>query len=309
MPEKNEVVEVKKEVGIVKQVKNMLDNESTKKRFEELLGAKAPQYMTSIVNTVSASNDLKKCDAASILGAAFIAASFDLPIDTNLGFAALVPYKRNYKEDGEWKTETKAQFQIMYKGFIQLAIRTGEYERMNCSEVYKDEILSHNPITGECEFVTDFSQCKMREEGKQEDVAGYYAWFRLKSGFSQELYMSKQAVQNHATRYSQAYRYDLDKNRKSSKWTTDFGAMAKKTVIKMLLSKWGILSIQMQKAITEDQKVYEDEEEGKYVDNQPDIIEAEDAFIDIEEKEAEEKQADSDNEFADFEKMYQEGME
>lgn len=127
----------KKLVGPVAQVKLMLSDENVKKRFQDVLGKKAPQFMASIVNVVSASPQLKACDANSIMAAAFVAASFDLPIDSNLGFAALVPYKKSFrdKETGQWFNKYLAQFQMMYKGFIQLAIRTGQYEKMNCSEV------------------------------------------------------------------------------------------------------------------------------------------------------------------------------
>jgi len=282
----NEVATVEeKKPGIVGQIKSMLADDKVKLRFNELLGANAQQYMASIVNTVSASAELKKCDAASILAAAFVAASFDLPIDPNLGFAAIVPYNRSMKDEkGNWIKVMSAQFQMMYRGFVQLAIRSGEYEKMNCSEVYADELVSYNPITGECEFVTDFSNCTQRDEGDPQNIAGYYAWFRLRSGFSKELYMSKQAVSNHAKKYSQAYRYDLSKNKQSSKWSTDFDAMAKKTVIKLLLSKWGMLSVKMQQAIVEDQKIYDDDGNGSYADNQPDVVEAVDPFAAIEDK-------------------------
>ena len=123
-------------------------------------------------------------------GKPLVAASFDLPIDSNLGFAALVPYKKSFKdkETGQWVKKDLAQFQMMYKGFVQLAIRTGQYEKMNCSEVYEDELRSYNPITGECEFVTDFSQTHQRENGETDKIVGYYAWFRLVSGFTKELY-------------------------------------------------------------------------------------------------------------------------
>lgn len=276
--------EIRKQ-GIVSQIKDMMSTDNVKARFEELLGANAQQYMASIANTVSGSKDLKECDAASILSAAFVAASFDLPIDPNLGFSAIVPYNRSMKDaHGNWVKVKSAQFQMMYKGFIQLAIRSGEYEKMNCSEVYQDELMSYNPISGECEFVKDFSACTQRDEGDPKNIAGYYAWFKLRSGFSKELYMSKQAVTNHAKKYSQAYRYDLSQNKQSSKWSTDFDAMAKKTVIKMLLSRWGILSVKMQQAIVEDQKVYNEDGSGGYADNQPDVIEATDPFAKIEVK-------------------------
>lgn len=275
----------KKQIGPVQQVKILLNEDNVKKRFQDVLGKKAPQFMASIVNVVSASAQLKTCDANSIMAAAFVAASFDLPIDSNLGFAALVPYNKSFKDkDGKWQKKKLAQFQMMYKGFIQLAIRTGQYEKMNCSEVYEDEILSYNPITGECEFVTDFTQTHQRENGEIDKIVGYYGWFRLVSGFTKELYMSKNECLNHAKKYSQSFRYDLNDNKQDSKWSTDFDAMAKKTVIKLLLSKWGILSVEMQRAITDDQKTFDEDGNGDYGDNQPDVIEAEDPFAQLEDK-------------------------
>ena len=267
-------------MGVVAQVKSFLSSEKTRERFQETLGSKAPQFMTSIINVVSGSTSLKKCDSASIVSAAMVAASYDLPIDSNLGFSALVPYDCNKKnpETGEWYKVTYAQFQIMYKGFIQLAIRSGYYEKMNCAVVYEDELKMYNPITGECEFVEDFTATTQRQNGEYDKIVGYYAWFKLKSGFVKELYMTKQEVQQHALKYSSAYRYDIDKNKSSSRWSQDFNSMALKTVIKRLLSKWGILSIEMQKAIQEDQKVYDDEGTGDYTDNQPDIEVAVDVF-------------------------------
>lgn len=275
-------------VDTLKQVKLFLNEDSVKKRFSEVLGKKAPQFMSSIVNVMAASDQLKQCDANSVMAAAFAAASFDLPIDSNLGFAALVPYKKRFKDSatGQWSEKSLAQFQMMYKGFVQLAIRTGQYEKMNCSEVYEDELTSYNPITGECEFVSDFSKTQQRENGESDKIVGYYGWFRLNSGFTKELYMTKNEVVNHARKYSQAYRYDLNANKSSSKWTTDFDAMAKKTVIKMLLSKWGILSVEMQRAITDDQKAFDENGSGDYSDNQPDVIVAEDPFAKIEDKDS-----------------------
>lgn len=273
-------------VGPVQQVKMLLGDDNVKKRFSDVLGKKAPQFMASIVNVVSASPQLKACDANSIMAASFVAASFDLPIDSNLGFAALVPYKKRFKnpQTKEWESKDLAQFQMMYKGFVQLAIRTGQYEKMNCSEVYEDEILSYNPITGECKFVTDFSQTHQRENGETDKIVGYYGWFRLGTGFTKELYMSKNEVLNHAKKYSQSYRNDLNYNNQNSNWSTNFDAMAKKTVIKLLLSKWGILSVEMQRAITDDQKTFDEDGNEEYGDNQSDIIEAEDPFAQIEDK-------------------------
>lgn len=254
-------------VTVVGKVKEMLETENVKKRFQDVLGSKAPSFMATITNVVAGSNKLKQCEPNSIMSAAFVAASFDLPIDSNLGFSAIVPYDINQRDaNGKWHNVTVAQFQMMYKGFIQLAIRSGAYEKMNCSEVYEDELVSYNPITGECEFVSDFQNCSQRMNGETDKIIGYYAWFRLTTGFVKELYMSKTEVLNHAKKYSQAYKYDLKNKKNSSTWSTDFSGMAKKTVIKLLLSKWGILSVDMQRAIQVDQKTYEDED-GQYGDN------------------------------------------
>lgn len=284
----------KRQPGVVVQVKNILAEESVKNRFQDVLGKKAPQFMATIVNVVSASPQLKQCQANSIMAAAFVAATYDLPIDSNLGFAAIVPYNNSKynPQTKQWEKQMEAQFQMMYKGFIQLAIRSGNYEKMNYAVVYEDELVSYNPITGEVEFVKDFSKCTQRMNGEEDKVAGYYAWFRLLTGFSKELYMSKAEVENHARTYSSSYRYDLEKGKKSSNWTTNFKAMALKTVIKLLLSKWGILSVEMQRAIQDDQKTFDENGEEMYGDNQPDIIEAEDPFNVIEQHDEEAEELD-----------------
>ena len=294
----NQVVENKQTVvnkqTSVGDLKNILAEDKVKARFQDVLGKKSPQFMASIVNVVSASSQLKQCPATSIMGAAFVAATYDLPIDSNLGFAAIVPYNNS-----KWNPQTKqyekhleAQFQMMYKGFIQLAIRSGYYEKMNYAVVYEDELQSYNPITGEVEFVKDFSKCTQRINGEEDKVVGYYAWFRLLTGFSKELYMTKADVENHARTYSSSYKYDVKENKKSSKWSTDFKAMALKTVIKLLLSKWGILSVDMQRAIQDDQKTFGEEGEAEYGDNQPEVIEAEDPFAMIEHKDEEPEEID-----------------
>ena len=251
------------QLATVASIKGMLARDDIKTRFNDILGKKSSQFMASLVN---------------VMAAAFVAASFDLPIDSNLGFSAIVPFNKKTCINGQWAKQSLAQFQMMYKGYIQLAIRSGEYEKMNCAEVYADELVSYNPITGECRFVDDFSACKFRNEGKTDKIIGYYAWFRLRSGFTKELYMSKAEINNHAQKYSQSYRYDINDGKQSSRWSTDFDAMAKKTVIKLLLSKWGILSVEMQKAIEDDQKVYEVDSTEQYSDNQPDVAEAENPF-------------------------------
>lgn len=261
-------------------VKQMISEDRVKNKFGEILGAKAPQFLASVTNVVASSNMLRNCDPNSIMSAAFVAATYNLPIDSNLGFAAIVPYNESVFNPQTKQSEKipRAQFQMMYKGFIQLAIRSGYYEEMNYAVVYEDEFKGYNPITGKVDFVKDFSQCTQRQNGETDKVVGYYAWFKLFSGFRKELFMTTAEVDLHARTYSQSYRNDLNKGKKQSKWTTDFKAMALKTVIKMLLSKWGILSIDMQRAIQDDQKVYDEDGNESYSDNQPDVVEAKDPF-------------------------------
>ena len=240
------------------EVKRLMKTKDVKSRFNIALGEKAPQFMISIINAVASNNRLKYCNPNSIMAAAMVAASIDLPVDSNLGFSALVPYNNI------------CQFQMMYKGYIQLAIRTGAYEKMNCAEVYGDELEMYNPITGECIFTVDFSSCKDRKSNDLNKVVGYYAWFRLKSGFVKELYMSKAEITEHAKKYSSAYRKDLYEKTRTSQWSINFDTMAKKTVLKLLLSRWGVLSVNMQRAIEADQKTFDANGNGSYGDNQPD---------------------------------------
>jgi recombination protein RecT len=259
------------ELSVLGQVKGYLSDDKVKTKFNEVLGKKAPQFMTSITNAIGGNSSLQKCEANSILSSALVAATYDLPIDSNLGFSALVPY---------WDSKNKvfhAQFQMMYKGFVQLAIRSGAYENMNVSEVYEDELEIFNPITGELKLVSDFKNCLQRKEGKRDKIVGYYAWFKLLTGFRKEVYMTVDECRNHALQYSASYKQDVNKGWSSSKWTTDFDAMSRKTVLKLLLSRWGVLSIDMQRAIQDDQKVYTTEE-GEYTDNQEILEDAPNIF-------------------------------
>ena len=229
------------------------------------------------------------------MAASFIAASLDLPIDPNLGRSYIIPYG------------TKAQFQIGYKGFVELAIRTGKYKDINVAEVYEDEIVEYNPILGKLKFVNDFTKCTQRNEGQTDKIVGYYAYYELLTGTEKGLYMTKQQVINHANRYSQAYKA----KKKDSPWFTNFDEMAKKTVLKRLLSKWAVLSIEMQKAVNEDQKIYDAYGEGSYADNTPTIEAnpvdelAKDVVNEIvgkqEVEEEVKKEVVPENDFADFE--------
>lgn len=237
----------------IQEVKRVLSADEIKARFNDILGAKAPQFMASITNAVAGNQALKECDPNSIISAAFIAASLDLPIDPNLGRSYIIPYGK------------RAQFQVGYKGFIELALRTGEYKSIHATEIYEDELVSFNPIENELVFVNDFSKCTQRNAGQTDKIIGYYAKYVLLRGSTMSLYMTKQQIINHAQRYSVMYQ----RGKKDSPWFTNFDEMAKKTVIKRLLTKYGMLSVEMQKAVVDDQKTYDNRGNGDYGDNQP----------------------------------------
>lgn len=234
-------------------IKQLLDMDVYKKRINEIMGKKAAPFMASIVN-VSNLPSLKDSDPNSIISSAIVAATLDLPIDQNLGFAYIVPY--NTKEG------KKAQFQMGYRGYIQLAMRTGQYKTINAIEIYKGEIKRVNRLTGEMEFNDD------EDLIDRDTVVGYMAYFKLLNGFEKTLYMTKEEMERHAKKYSQSYSSQKKWVVDSSLWSTDFDGMAIKTVIKRLLSKYGILSVEMQNAISNDQAVMNNEGKPEYVDNE-----------------------------------------
>lgn len=219
-----------------------LEKDGIKNRFNEMLGKKAAGFMSSIITVQNSNPQLKECEPMSIIGAAAVAATLDLPIDKNLGFAHIVPYGK------------VAQFQMGYKGFIQLAMRTGQYQTINACPIYDGEFISENRLTGEIVF--DFNA------KKSDTIIGFAAYFKMINGFEKTIYWTKEKITNHAKKYSKSF------NNSSSRWQKDFNVMALKTVIKSLISKWGILSIDMQTAIITDQAVLKSTEieDIEYID-------------------------------------------
>lgn len=227
-------------------VKNIFAGKEAQTRFNEMLGKKAQGFITSLLSIVSGSQKLKEADPMSIYFAAATAAAMDLAIQPNLGFAYIVPYKG------------QGQFQMGYKGYIQLAQRSGQYLRINVVEVYQNQFKSFNELTEDLD--ADFGL-----EGEGE-VVGYCSYFRLVNGFEKTTYWSKNKVIKHAKKFSQSYDYN------TSVWKSDFDGMAKKTVLKNSLSKWGVLSVEMQTAVLVDQAVIKNEDatEVFYPDNYSD---------------------------------------
>lgn len=230
-------------------LEGMLAMSSVRKRFDEVLGKKAAGFVSSLISLVNSSQNLQAVEPRSILASAAIAASLDLPINPSLGFAHIVPYSG------------KAQFQMGWKGFVQLAIRTGQYKTMNAAVVYDGELKSWNRVTGDIELDL--------ESKKSDEVVGYVAFFRLINGFEKYSYMTGEEVYKHGKRYSKAF------DSAGGRWKQDFDAMALKTVLKLLLSKYGILSVEMQRAIQADQAVVSENTKGDTVFHYEDAQESE----------------------------------
>ena len=227
-----------------------LNSEKIRRRFEALLDKSAASFMSSILAIYKSNKKLQECSPDSILAAAGIAAALKLPINPSLGFAFIVPYKGH------------ATFQIGWKGFVQLAMRSGQYRTLNSGSVREGQIEEIDFVTGEI----------IRGEKISDEIVGYVAYMELINGFKKSLYMSLDEMQAHAEKYSQSYAYDLRSGRKSSVWSTNFDAMAKKTVLKKLLNNFGIISIDQQSAalataLQADQAVIT-EDGFRYIDNE-----------------------------------------
>ena len=220
-------------------LRSYLTTDSVKQRLEEILGKRAGAFGNSILNVMRNSQALQKCSPDSVMSAAMVAATMNLPIDPALGQAAIVPYKNS------------AQFQIMWRGAVQLCIRSGQYAAIHCSEIYKDELKSHNPITGEVEF-NDPDTFKMRDAGDKKNVVGHYARFKLTTGFEKSDYMTHKQAMSHAKQYSKSYQSDLKYKKNTSAWSTDPIPMGNKTVLLRLLKGYGVMSIDMQDAFVAD---------------------------------------------------------
>lgn len=238
-----------------KSVSSILSQDLVKARFTEILGKSASAFVSSIISATKSNPSLAECEPDSVISSAVIAATLNLPIQSNLGFAHIVPYKK----DGL----PVAQFQMGYKGFIQLALRTAQYKTINASEIYEGELIKHDRITGDVELDTN--------KKKSNKVIGYVAYFKLLNGFEKMLYMTREQLESHGGKYSKSYA------NKYGRWQQDFDSMALKTVIKLLLSKYGILSVDMQTAIITDQSVIKDADtlDVEYVDaNDKDIFQS-----------------------------------
>jgi len=208
-------------------VKALMKSKTLEQRFNDVLGEKAPQFMSSIINLVNSNQSLQKVDAMSVISSAMVAATLDLPVDPNLGYMWIVPYKG------------RATPQMGYKGYIQLALRTGQYKAIEAGAVYEGEMRNFDRFTGHYE----------RGEKISDEVVGYFGHFELLNGFEKTVYWSRDEIDAHRRKFSKM----SGGPKPSGVWADNFDAMATKTVLRNMLSKWGILSIQMQNAVTKDE--------------------------------------------------------
>ncbi len=247
-----------------------IQSEGYKRLINNTLGdqKRAAKFIAAISSAVATNPGLQECDAGSILSGALLGEALNLSPSPQLGQYYLVPFdqkKYNEKTKKFELTSKRAQFQLGYKGYIQLAIRSGQYKDIDVIEVREGEYLGRDKITGKHQF--EFIEDEVERENKP--IIGYMAYFEYLNGFYKNLYWSKEKMQKHALEYSQAYASDVKKGTNYSFWTKDFNGMAFKTMLRQLISKWGIMSIDMQEALTKDMSVVKEDGTYDYVDNQP----------------------------------------
>jgi recombination protein RecT len=245
-------------------IKNLFGRDEVRNKFQEMLGKRAPSFITSVLQIVASNNLLSKAEPHSVYHSAAVAATLDLPLNNALGFAYIVPYNQK-QGDGSYKQV--AQFQLGYKGLKQLALRSGQFKIMHSSDVRDGELKSRNRLTGEMVF--DWIQDEV--ERAKSPVIGYVSYFELLNGYTQTFYMSISDLEKHGKKYSQTFKkgYGL--------WKDDFESMCMKTVTKLNLGKNAPLSVDMQRAITFDQAVVNDSEtqDVTYIDNEEPVIDKE----------------------------------
>lgn len=227
--------------SITTMLNSLLDSEGYRKRFNELLGARTPQFVSSIVSLVNADQNLQKAfyeAPITVVQSALKAATFNLPIDPNLGYAYIVPFNNRVKDqDGREHKRMEATFIIGYKGMNQLALRTGVYKTINVIDVREGELKSYNRLTEEIEleFVED------DEERDALPTIGWVGYYRLINGTEKTIYMTRKQIEQHERRHRKGQYMGKG-------WREDFDSMAMKTVFRRLIGKWGLMSIDYQRA-------------------------------------------------------------
>ncbi len=237
-----------------------IQSDMYKNLINQTLGDKerATRFIASISSAVATNQALQECDAGTILSGALLGESLNLSPSPQLGQYYLVPFndsKKGYKV---------AQFQLGYKGYIQLAIRSGQYKKLNVLAIKKGELIKYDPLNEEIEV----NLIEDEEERENAETIGYYAMFEYTNGFRKSLYWSKSKMEKHALKYSSGYKA----KKGYTYWEKDFDGMAYKTMLRQLISKWGIMSIDMQQAVEKDMATINTDGTYEYVDNEEDIV-------------------------------------
>lgn len=256
MAVQNQLAKGKQRLGLTA----YLTQDAVKNQINSIVGGKDGQrFISAIVSAVQTNPSLQECTNQSILSGALLGESLKLSPSPQLGQYYLVPFN-NSKEGIK-----VAQFQLGYKGYIQLAIRSGMYKKLNVLAIKEGELIKFDPLNEEIE-VNIIEDEEARENAK---TIGYYAMFEYTNGFRKAMYWSKAKMEAHALKYSQGYKA----NKGYTFWEKDFDGMAYKTMLRQLISKWGIMSIDMQKAYDADMAVIDESGNATYVDTEePEVV-------------------------------------
>lgn len=258
-----------------------INNDVIKNKINSIIGGeKGQRFITAMVSAVSNNKTLQECDNNSIFLAALLGESLNLSPSPQLGHYYLVPYKN---KDGS----KSAQFQLGYKGYIQLAIRSGQYKKLNVLAIKKGELEYFDNANEEIKIKYMIEDWDAREEA---ETIGYYAMFELCNGFRKAIYWSKKQMEAHAIKYSPGYKRDIEQGSDYTFWSKDFDAMAYKTMLRQLISKWGVMSIDMQTAFKADMSVQKEYGEYDYVDSPSNEIAEEEPIESVQEVEYQEKE-------------------
>ena len=259
-------------------VKNSLTTQNKKKPFSLVINSdgykrminntlkdpkRTAKFVTAITSAVVTTPALAECEASTIVSGGLLGEALSLSPSPQLGQYYLVPFKDN--KNGR----TTAQFVIGYKGYIQLAVRSGYYKKLNVLPIKQGELIRFDPLEEEIEV----QLIQNEREREQAETMGYYAMFEYQNGFRKAIYWSKEKMESHALKYSQGYRSDKKNNRAWTFWSKDFDGMACKTMIRQLISKWGIMSIDLETAIEKDNAAIGMDNSGEFtadfIDNAP----------------------------------------
>lgn len=240
----------------LQRLNSYISHNATQEYLKKVLSDKKDAFVSNLVSLVANNTKLQECEPATLMYGAIRATASDLPLDPAFGCAYLIPYKNNKLGI------TEAQFQIGYRAYGQLALRSGLFKCINDTDVREGELVNRNRLMGQIDF--NFEQDDKRRS--ELPIIGYVSYFQLLNGFESTLYMSVEELKAHGLRYSQTYRSQYANVRDSSKWVTDFHEMCRKTVIKLHLSRKAPLSVEMQNAIRDDQAVFRSADTPEYVD-------------------------------------------